>query len=390
MEQYGQNGQRKRSRVLVMVMAAVLFSLSLMCWTKKEDKFSISERRVLAGFPGMTVQSLWSGEFMKEFEEYCLDQFPFRDSFRSLKAVTNYEIFRKKDNNGIYKAEGHLSKIEYPLQRRMLENAVGRMEYIYHSYLEEQKSRCYFIPVADKNLFLAKQNGYLSMDYDALFSFFQERITFAEYVDITPFLSLEDYYKTDTHWRQEKIVDIAEYLKAVLEQKMGEQLQIESIKKKAEEKLKDYTLEKLETPFYGVYHGQSALPIEPETIYYLNSEVLENCTVTSYDTGMPRESAIYTLEKAEGKDAYEIFLSGANALLVIENEMAEEEKELLVFRDSFASSLVPLLADAYSKITVIDTRYVKSDVLGKFIDFHGQDVLFLYSTLILNDSLALR
>ena len=29
-------------------------------------------------------------------------------------------------------------------------------------------------------------------------------------------------------------------------------------------------------------------------------------------------------------------------------------------------------------------------MLGNFVDFHGQDVLFLYSTLILNSSSALR
>ncbi len=380
--------QRRRSFILVITMAVVLFSLSFLSWIKEDNQFSESERRVLAAFPKVTGEWIWNGEFKKEFEEYCPDQFPFRDSFRSLKAITNYYVLGKKDNNGIYKAEGYLSKIEYPLNINMLENAAARMENIYDRYLKEKKSRCYFVPVADKNLFLAEQNGYLCMDYDALFSFFKERITFAEYVDITPFLSLEDYYKTDTHWRQEKIVDIAEYLKIRLDQ--NQQPDTEDIKQKGKEAKKNYSLEELETPFFGVYHGQSALPMEPETIYYLNSEVLENCTVTSYDTGAARESAIYTLEKAGGKDAYEIFLSGANALLVIENEMAEEEKELLVFRDSFGSSLVPLLVDAYSKITVIDTRYVKSDVLGKFIDFHGQDVLFLYSTLILNDSLALR
>ena len=96
------------------------------------------------------------------------------------------------------------------------------------------------------------------------------------------------------------------------------------------------------------------------------------------------------MEKAKGHDAYEIFLSGTSALQVIENPKAEKEKELIVFRDSFGSSLIPLLVEGYSKITVIDTRYVQSQMLGSLVDFHGQDTLFIYSTIILNNSLVLR
>ena len=52
----------------------------------------------------------------------------------------------------------------------------------------------------------------------------------------------------------------------------------------------------------------------------------------------------------------------------------------LVFRDSFAASLLPLLAEGYSEITLADIRYLSPSMLGKFIDFTVQDVLFLYST----------
>ena len=66
------------------------------------------------------------------------------------------------------------------------------------------------------------------------------------------------------------------------------------------------------------------------------------------------------------------------------------EKELILFRDSFGSSIAPLLVEGYSKITIVDIRYVQSEYLGNFIKFEDQDVLFLYSTMLLNNSLALR
>ena len=364
-----------RNFILVVSMALALFLLSFSCWFKAEDSFSESERRVLKSFPKISVETVMNGKFMKEFEEYSLDQFPFRDGFRSLKAMAAYGILGKKDNNGIYLADGYLSKIEYPMQTRMLDHAAERMEEIYNMYLKEENSKCYFSIVPDKNFFLAKDNGYLTMDYEELFSYMKERVTFADYIDISGLLELEDYYQTDTHWRQEKIVDVAEYLQKKMS---GSSFNTE------------YNVEELEFPFYGVYCGQSALPVKPDKIYYLESDALKECVVTSYDTGKPMAASIYNMEKAKGHDAYEMFLSGTSALQVIENPMAEKERELIVFRDSFGSSLIPLLVDGYSKITVIDTRYVQSKMLGNLVDFHGQDTLFIYSTIILNNSMSLR
>jgi hypothetical protein len=96
------------------------------------------------------------------------------------------------------------------------------------------------------------------------------------------------------------------------------------------------------------------------------------------------------MTKLKSRDLYDVFLSGAKPLLTIENPNAATDKELIVFRDSFGSSLVPLLVKDYAKITLVDIRYVTSDLVGNFLEFDGQDVLFLYSTLILNSSNSLK
>lgn len=109
-----------------------------------------------------------------------------------------------------------------------------------------------------------------------------------------------------------------------------------------------------------------------------------------YDFQNDREISIYDMEKARGRDPYEIYLSGAISLITIENPNATTEKELIIFRDSFGSSLAPLLVEGYAKITLVDIRYLRSDMLSKFITFENQDVLFLYSTLVLNNSETLK
>ena len=108
----GRKGKRvifHREFILVVSMALVLLGLSCYSWLKTENRFSESERRVLKSFPEVTVENVINGKFMKEIESYCLDQFPFRDGFRSLKAMVSYGILGKKDNNGIYLKEGYFA-----------------------------------------------------------------------------------------------------------------------------------------------------------------------------------------------------------------------------------------------------------------------------------------
>ena len=61
-----------------------------------------------------------------------------------------------------------------------------------------------------------------------------------------------------------------------------------------------------------------------------------------------------------------------------------------MFRDSFGSSIAPFFIDGYSQITLVDTRYISPSLLGDYVDFTDCDVLFLYSTLVLNKSQSLK
>ena len=197
---------------------------------------------------------------------------------------------------------------------------------------------------------------------------------YMEYIDLFDCLELEDYYRSDSHWRQERIPKAAERLGEAMG--VSQWLTGEYEKKLAGELTGSYLRE------------EENLPVETDELWYLDSETLEQCSVYHYLDGS--RTPVYTLEKKNDWDAYGIFLSGTDPILTIENPEAESGKELILFRDSFASSLAPLLAEAYQKITLIDIRYVRSDALGNYLTFEDQDVLFLYSTLILNNSVMLR
>lgn len=120
----------------------------------------------------------------------------------------------------------------------------------------------------------------------------------------------------------------------------------------------------------------------------MQSDLLKECRVYNHETGS--YGSVYDLEKLSGLDPYDVYLSGSQALLTIENPNAATDKELLLFRDSFGSSLAPLLAQGYKTIRLVDIRYVSSALLEQYLSFKGQDVLFAYSTLILNSSSSLK
>lgn len=341
-------------------------ALALWAWLIPSKQISEAERRPLAQKPA------FSEKFQTEFESYSLDQFPMRDGFRTLKSLFHTGVLGQKDNNGIYLTDGTAVKQEYPLNPDSVNHAIGRFQRIFDKYLAE--SRCYYAIVPDKGYYLGKDSGHLTMDYDALCAQMAAGLPWAEEIDLRPTLTGQDYYRTDTHWRQENLLPAA----AALCEGLGV----------SPPRAEDFAATALERPFYGVYYGQAALPMEPDTLCLMESDLLSQCTVYDYETG--KTGSIYDMTKLDSRDLYDVYLSGAKALLTIENPNAGTDRELIVFRDSFGSSIVPLLMEDYAKVTLVDIRYIQPDLLGQFLDFHGQDVLFLYSTLVLNNSAALK
>lgn len=363
----------KRKNLAVLCLTSA-FLLTFLLWSilKPDDVVSESERRALAQKPALSAASVWSGAYMKEFETYTLDQFPLRDRFRQLKALVLRDVLREKDNHGIYIADGYAAKLDYPIRTESVRHAAERFKALYERDLAGTDVTVYQCVIPDKNLFLAEQNGYPAIDYDEFAALVADSMPYAAAIDLTPALSLDCYYRTDLHWRQETLLPAAKLLAGA----MGISLS------------GSYETETAPDLFGGVYSGQSALPLAPEPFRWLTNETLRACTVYDYETG--REIPVYDMDALTGEDAYSFFLSGSKALLTITNPNAQTDRELVIFRDSFASSLAPLLAEGYAAITLVDIRYLQPERLGNWISFENQDVLFLYSVPVLNSSETIR
>lgn len=334
---------------------------------------SRSERRLLAKFPKLSFSSVTDGSFMSGFEKYMLDQFPQRDGFRSLKAVTATKLFAQKDNNGLYSVGEHLSKLDFPTKEKSADYAARRFKFVYEKYLKTAGIKTYMCVVPDKNTFLAAQNGYPDKDVNAIIERLKKGFPEAEQIDISGLLSADDFYFTDIHWRQEKITDIAD----------------EIVKKMNAKPIGKCETHNTGVDFYGVCYGQSALPHSAESLYFLDNDVIRGLKV--FDVESSSEIPVYDIKAASGRDPYEMFLGGSRSIIKITNPSAENERKLFVFRDSFGSSIAPLLTAGYSEITLIDIRYVSPALLSRFVDFSGNaDALFLYSASVINNSETIR
>lgn len=355
-------------------------------WFSPDQVYSFTERSYLDKFPELSVENILEkgdNSFMSEFNSYTLDQFPLRDTFRQLKAMFHLYALNQSDNNDKYIHDGYIAEMAL-LNEEVFQKNLASIQRIYEKYLKDaQGCNVYMAVIPDKNYYLAEPSNHLSLDYGKLFADVQANAPWATYISLLDKLELSDFYRTDTHWRQEEILDVA--------QKIANAMGVEG------PKAEDFTLQKLEDTFYGVYYGQIALPVAGEDMFLLRSDVLDNCLV-SYD-GAEAVKGVYDwdrskvelVDKGNGKyevygDMYEVFLSKESGKIVIENPSATTDKELVVFRDSFGRSLIPLLVQDYAKVTVLDTRWLAGGtyMLQNHIQFENQDVLFLYSALVLN------
>ena len=364
--------KKKRAVAVTATFLILIFALAAL-FLLPDAKLSCSERRKLTQIPEFSADAIISGEYAQDFESYLLDQFPFRDRFRTVKSVLSFYIFGQADNNEVYIFGDGAFKMDYPLDEKQIDYAAAKLNSLNEALLKN--SRVYYSIIPDKNYFAAEDTGHPHIDYDKLVLLLSEQLSGMEYINIFPYLSIEDYYRTDAHWKQESIYPVAQALAAA----MDASDRLSPLSSYAEETL---------YPFYGVYYGQSALPLKPDTIRYLTNSLTESALVTGPEFTDTR--AVYNTQAFSGMDGYDVFLSGAQAVVEISCPQAESDRELIIFRDSFASGIAPYFIGAYSKITLVDLRYISSSVLQNYIDFHGQDVLFLYSTSLLNSAMLLK
>lgn len=297
-----------------------------------------------------------------------MDNFYQRETFRKLKTSVELDIFKKQDVNKIYKYNDFLVEQIYPLDEKSITNLTNKINYIKDNYLNET-NKIYYSIIPDKNYYT--DNSHLKPDYDKMKQIMKNNLKDLQYIDIFQNLKLDSYYYTDSHWKQEKLQSVAKTIADNMNFSITQ----------------NYNEQKVAT-FKGVYAGQLPINTKEDEMKILVNDAITDANVYNYET--KEQGGIYNFKKLSGYDKYDIYLSGATPLIEISNSNNKTNKTLVIFRDSYASSLAPLLMEGYSKITLVDTRYISPKILNEYVDFENADILFIYSTLVINSSMALK
>ena len=350
-----------KNKIITILFIIIIFGFGFIGILLKDKTISTFERRKLASFPKVNK------DLTENLDSYLLDQFAFRNEFINLNSIINRKVLNKIDNKDVYVIVDNIYEKNYPLNKEKVLKFTEKTNYIISKCKE--KNRIYYSIIPDKSYFL-DENKYLKIDYNQMYKLVNNNVN-AKYIDITNDLNIEDYYRTDIHWNQEKLQQVSKKIMENLGQKYKYEKYIE----------KEYN------NFYGASYSKAGLKIEPDKLKYLYSNNFEKIEVKHLEYGYKK---VYDEEKLNGVDSYDVFLYGPSSYIEITNKNLNDNSTLIIFRDSFASSIVPLFIPYYNNIIVIDLRYIDFELVEEKIDLNNSDILFLYSTLIINNSDILK
>lgn len=355
---------KKYAIFITALFCVFIFGFGVLFVLLPDREFSEQENRYLAQFKAPTVETLQSGKFMEDFEDYATDQFPLRDQWIRLKALSE-RLLGKQENNAVYFGTDNQTLFAHfsALSQEELEK---RVNYV-NSMADKTDIPVYFGLIPDKSYVWADRlpanapnadDGSTMKNAAGLVS---DRVNF---IDLSGALSGDDvFYRTDHHWST--FGAYQGYL--ALADAINGQVTVP-----------DYEPTLVSDSFYGTtYSSAGAGWIEADEIYTWIPE--GTVDVTGYPNGKPEQGQLYDESYLDKKDKYSMFLGGNQPLCVLRNENAATDQKLLVIRDSYSDSLAPFLAQDWAEVHLLDLRYYKISPAQYAAENGIDQILVLYS-----------
>ncbi len=173
------------------------------------------------------------------------------------------------------------------------------------------------------------------------------------------------YYRTDHHWTMDGAY--------IAYKRMAQMMNFEPIP------YGDLDIQSVTNDFKGSLHTTSGFDyVKPDETKAINNENISEFTVYNGENKTTYNS-IYFDEYLSKKDKYSYFLGLNQPKVEIKSHGTTSNRKLLIFKDSYAHSLVPFLSYTYGDITLIDMRYVNTDITKILQLTDYDDILFMYS-----------
>ncbi len=363
---------KKQNIIIIIVFSALLFGLGLLVWLSPDQEFSENENRYLQKLPELTADTVESGEFGDEVEDYLSDQFWQRDRWTAVRSRIKM-LLQNKDIGGVYLCEDgyYIEKVtQNDVDEARLQKNIATVRQFFDRCAERGLSAEHlaFMLVPTPGYILKdKLPRYASLfDEDAVFDEMHRQFG-GQLVDLrADFAKVAEneqiYYRTDHHWKTAGALLGYQCYRAA----MGLSAPV----------VADYTVEEYEG-FRGTLYSKvldKNAATDTIELYRWDGDTALTATYDNAD-----HAGCYDTAKLEQKDMYEVFFGGNwNTVTITGGE--ENGRRLLVLKDSYANALLPFAAADYEKIVAVDLRYYLGS-LSELMEREGiTDVLVLYST----------
>ena len=335
-----------------------------------DRSFSEKENRVLSSRPKASLSLLASGRYSSQYETYVNDQFIFRDMWVEIKANID-RLLGQTEKNGVYLGkDGYLIEDFTPPSMETLDTLLTSIQGFSKRHPEIQQYALIapnavsiykeklpaFSPVEDQNIYL----DYLKAGMES---------SNIDYIDIRPILNEHSdehlYYRTDHHWTTQSAYYAYQEAAKVMRIDSG---------------LYSYEQLTVTGTFQGTLSAKSGFRSNiKEKIDVFLPEEGTPASLIKYIDEQINSGSFYATKQLEGRDKYAMFFNGNHPLIKIETPLKDNQKVLLVLKDSYANCLVPFLAPHYRTIIMVDPRYYY-DNLEELITVEGvNEILYLYN-----------
>lgn len=357
---------------LVLVMAIMILM--------PDKERSENENRMLEQKPSFSFSSFFNGSYMRDFEKYLTDQFPARNFIVSLKTSFGKLVGSRNENGVYFGSDGFLFEQQTPVDEEKLNTSISAI----NKFLKKKSSlRSAFILSPNSTYVLSDKLPYGHTEYDQkqILLKIKKRLS-SENVSwigcLSSFAKAENkeelFYRTDHHWTTRAAFNV------FLDLSKNWNLKVNK---------KAYSFYTVSDTFAGTlssYSGDRKIKDKLEICF--PTKAAGTYTVF-YESSQRKTVNLFESEKLNQKNQYEIFLGG-NYDKVIISTTNQTGRSLLLFKDSYANCMIPMLTPFFEKIVVVDPRYFSDSLSALIKENDFTHILFLYNlnTFLSDSSLA--
>ena len=331
---------KSRDIIFLSLFSVIILFFGIGILVLPRQSFSQKENRILTTAATLSFESLLSGEYFEQISELCSDQFPMRDGFTAIYALSELSLGKSEVNGVVFSGN------------------------VLAARSKNMKSSSDALRKA-KELFGEDSYVYIPPSSIQVFSQLLPQSLQSEIASQPSAFLPSDYYKTDHHWTTEGAY--------IAYTKICGEFGISAF---GEEYFEKETVAK---DFRGSAYARSCLPdqlISPDKITLYRYEGDEDVEIFRRDTST-QEFGFYDESALLGADKYRVFLGGNYAQLSIKSD--QSKPRLVLVKDSFANSVIPFLS-LHFNIEVIDPRYcTQSELLDLADEYSSERILILMS-----------